>query len=195
MRPQLTLLCVLVLAGCYATTSIDSMTTFEAERSLSMDTLALLPVRSSGGYEGFNRTSEAFVEDAIRSQRPSVTLVTAQQARSKLSEADLADDLSSLVENYRRTGILDQGTLRDLGETLQAGHILHVAASYDELPYENEFRQEVRVEGRIWSVGEGDVIWEGSATADNPVEGDLNPEEDPRSLIRRTVEAFVAEIP
>ena len=186
---------ILVLTSCTGTIRSTVNVTYLAPSGVTLTRLAILPVMSAEGLEGFRRIAADILAAAVPQERPEIVVIPAGEALSALNEAGLAQDYSQMVTDYERTGILDKETLAAMGEAVGANHLLHMRARYWERPLTEDFVQILDVSGHIWSTEKGDVVWEASANVERPVNDEIESRRPMGELLAVACRLLMAQLP
>lgn len=172
----------LALHGCTGSLQMQSRATYVAPGGVTMERLAILPVRSLSGLEGMQRTTADTVHSQVVQRYPDKEVIPADSTRRLLNDAGLVQQYSDMLTAYQNTDVLDQAVLEEMREAVGANHFLYVTVSYEEErpgTFDNDPTQVMSMSGHIWSAADGDVVWEGSTSLRRPVNEEL---EDLRPL-------------
>ncbi len=140
---------------------------------------AILPVTAGADLEGYRRP----FGDKLNQTATGIfkNVIPWDSTMLLLNQAEMVQDYQQLIKTYNETAILDQSITRKLTETLQVEYLLYVRLGQPEQSRDVGYNyltggisstetQAVSAFAKIWQ-SDGDVAWEGSATA-KAVSGD-----------------------
>jgi hypothetical protein len=137
-----------------------------------VDTLAILPVSTGEGLEGFRRLIADSLTAALRHAHKGLLVVPADSTLARLNAAGMADSYAQMIRDYVQTSILDKHTLARLADAAGSRHLLYVRASYGEgqsvsgnfmTGYSTQRNQDLTLFVHVWDGARGDVVWEATA--------------------------------
>lgn len=139
--------------------------------------LAMLPVVAGQGQEGYRRPMGEQVSIAVAAAMGEATFLDWRETMERINAADLSDTYQDLITTYRETAILQRDNVAQLGDTLGVRYLLFVSledfhsktqTTYNFLSGVQTMRtSQVSAFCQVWDCGPGDVVWEGSATANS----------------------------
>lgn len=177
------ILAYLMLAtSCVVTSKVQKYVTYISpnltKSSLNNMGLALLPIVAGSGVEGYRRPfGEAMnaVGDSILTN-----FMTWNITLDKINNANLVSEYNSAIQAYQETGIIDRTILQKLSGATGTNYFFFVKLSPPTADRKLTYglgglttteTKSVSAFGLIWSASDGDVVWEGEATA-NVTTGD-----------------------
>lgn len=162
---------VLLLTACAANKPpVATMNpTYVSETEIT-SSLAVLPVMSGEGVEGFRRSAAESFSDAIAGLHGSrINVVTETEVRDRLNSAGLTDEYSDLINDYRNTGIISREALSEMGDAIGVEYFLSTTVGYTQYELQSQLSQELEVTARVWGVERADVVWEAFGGVRNEV--------------------------
>ncbi len=177
------LLAGFLLQSCAVSSKVSAGSSYQNETfspsELDRTGFAILPVTAGDGQEGYrrpfgdklNRTASNLFKNVI----------PWDSTMQILNQAESVQDYQKLIKMYNETAILDQSITKKLSETLGVEYLLYVRLGQPEQTRSSGYNylsggvsttetQSVSAFAKIWQ-SNGDVAWEGSATA-RAVSGD-----------------------
>jgi hypothetical protein len=160
---------ILAVAGCAAPISTETSVTYVSPVRPRVDTVAILPVSSGEGLEGFRRMISDSLVAVLHRERQEVVVLPAESTLARLNTAGLADKYAQTIRDYQQTSVLDKGTLATMGKAVGSRFLLYTRAAYSAdrsvggnflTGYHTERNQTLQLFVHVWDTGTGDVIWE-----------------------------------
>jgi hypothetical protein len=122
----------LTLGACAAQIHTSSRVTYVAPRPVKLDTLAMLPVSSGEGLEGFRRMISDSLFVRLTKARRDLVVLPAESTLSRLNSAGLNEKYAQAIRDYQQTSVLDRGTVDTMSRTLHARFLLYIRAAYSQ---------------------------------------------------------------
>ena len=139
--------------------------------------LAMLPAVPGQAPEGHHPPMGEQVSSAVATAMGECTFLDWRETMDRINAADLSGTYQDLITTYRETAILQQDNVAQLGDTLGVRYLLFVSledfhsktqTSYNFLSGVQTVRtSQVSAFCQVWDCEPGDVVWEGSATANS----------------------------
>jgi len=173
------LLSSILLISCAVSSKVQDNVTYVSpdfsKSSLERQGLALLPIVAGSGVEGYRRPFGEAMNNVADSAISN--FMSWKTTYDKLNEAELVSSYNSAIKSYNQTGIIDQSILNKMAEVTGQNYFFFVRLApptsdtdmnYDYFSgtYTTTQTKSVTANGLVWSASEGDVVWEGSATAE-----------------------------
>ena len=160
---------VLVFSGC-SSLPPPAVTSYVDPAGLQLDRLAILP-QARG-----DRTLEWGLRDtcAVQLRFLGFSVVSPDTITEALDDANLDETYTQMVQSYAANGKLDGRALLAIGRRFDVGHFLSVREvkwTRKGGPRERIWRRYLEVSWEIWSAQRGDIVWKGSTTARQEVDG------------------------
>jgi len=162
----------IALTACIPAAIVTETTvTYVAPAGISVDSVAILPVSTGDGLEGFRRLIADSLAAALRHARPALVVLGADTVLSRLNVAGAAESYAQMMRDYSQTSILDQHTLAAIAQVAGARDLLYIRAAYGEARsvagnfitgYSSQRDQDLTLFVHIWDGRRGDVVWEAS---------------------------------
>lgn len=152
----------LLLFGCVG---IDDLSREEYRRgvlytnNLSTETIAVMPMVGRGANRDYAKTAEAIFYKALTEMRQQTHLISPEEGRARIE----ASNLSPLLENLRGETsfkrVAEERSVAELKKILGTRFLLQTELQQVEVA---EGATQVRIQGRLWDIEMGDIIWEGT---------------------------------
>jgi len=149
--------------------------------------LAILPVVSGQGQEGYRRPFGEALNKGINTMLPGLHYLQWQRTMNVLNQHCLVEDYKKAILSYRETAILDKNLIRKIGEALELRYLLFVSLEEFHKASQTNYNilvgfhttKTARINGfaQIWDCTNGDVVWDGIGLAESKG-GDLTYEKD-----------------
>lgn len=138
--------------------------------------IAMLPVTAEPGSEAYRGVvGDSLLQMAERTH-PGIQFISAAESLERLNDAGVAERFANLLVGYQQTGIYDRAVLQEVGDALEADHVLQLRVGYEvrnevearlfspgEL-YEAD-RQNLYVTAMLWDLRRGMLVWEAAGTS------------------------------
>ncbi len=180
---NITIIAVIMLSAIFTSCAVTSEVSNEVSytsntfsvKSLNDEGLSLLPVVASRGVEGYRRPlGERMyaVGDSLFKN-----FMGWDETLQSLNDSDLISDYNSAIRSYQQTGILDKSFLEKMAEATGNNYFLFVQlgtpTSDEEYSYDmwsgylsKSETTSISAFALIWGANEGDIVWEGYASAE-----------------------------
>lgn len=165
--------------SCAVTSQVQENVTYVSSNfSSSMiesDGLSLLPIVAGSGVEGYRRPFGEAIN--VTADSALTNFMRWNDTLDRLNEAELVSDYNNAIRSYQETGIIDRSILQKMYDATEKNYFFFVQllppeanrdVSYDYLfgGVSTTETKSVTAFGLVWSASDGDVVWEGSATAE-----------------------------
>lgn len=207
--PLIALLAVAVI-GCTVSAETTSNTSYEADNfspdELRQKGLAILPIQSAQGVEGYRRPFGDEINRTAKNTLPAEAgVMTWEESQEKINDAGLVEAYRETIVSYQETSILDEGAVQSLGEAVGKRYLLVVNLAPPQTDQNlttdpiaggtmEVKTQSVSAFGKIWDAAEGDIAWEGVATTKVTTNDYTKAEGDTQSRAQSTAEALMKRI-
>lgn len=152
----------LLLFGCVG---IDDLSREDYRRgvlytnNLSTETIAVMPMVGRGANRDYAKTAEAIFYKALTEMRQQTHLISPEEGRARIE----ASNLSPLLENLRGETsfkrVAEERSVAELKKIFGTRFLLQTELQQVEVA---EGATQVRIQGRLWDIEMGDIIWEGT---------------------------------
>jgi len=177
MRPQFAVLAVFCLAavGCAAPINTSTSVTYLAPVPPTVDSVAILPVSSGEGLEGFRRLISDSLYSVLGRERREVVVLPADTTLSRINSAHLTDRYAQAIRDYQQTSVIDKATIDSMGRAVGVKYFLYTRAAYAAAKsvsgnfltgYSTHSDQDLQLFVHIWDTRRGDVVWEAVTNAE-----------------------------
>jgi len=170
---------VVFATSCAVTSQVHENVTYVSSNfsnsMLESEGLSLLPIVAGSGVEGYRRP----FGEAMNSSADSVltNFMSWNDTLDRLNDAELVSDYNNAIRSYQETGIVDRSILQKMSESTEKNYFFFVqllppeaerdiSYNYFSGGYSRTETKSVTAFGLVWSASDGDVVWEGSATAE-----------------------------
>ena len=170
---------IAILSSCSVTSEVSNDVTYTSNsfsvKALNDSGLSLLPVVADRGVEGYRRPfgdrMNAVGDSLLKNFKDwNETLQT-------LNDSDLVSEYNSAIQSYQQTGIVDKSLLEKMAEATGDNYFLFVqlGSPTSEKDYSYDMWSGYLSESEttaisafalIWGAEEGDIVWEGYASAE-----------------------------
>jgi hypothetical protein len=163
----------LLTAGCAATIHTATSVTYAAPTAGSVDSIAILPVSSGEGLEGFRRMISDSLFTILGRERREIALLPADSTLARINRAGLTAQYATAIRDYQQTSVLNRATIDTMSREAGARYLLYTRAAYDEgrsvsgnflTGYSSRRDQDLQLHLHVWDGRRGDVVWEALAT-------------------------------
>lgn len=167
-----------LLAGCAASVQTTNEESYRqssfTEESLKEEGLAVLPIVSEEGVEGYRRPFGRAVNGATERLLGTENALGWQATMDRLNSEGLATDYNEAIAAYQRTSVIDQSLTEKMREACNRRYFLYIRLSSpksqtrqaeSEINEGGTYQQKfigVGAIGQIWDARTGDVVWEGT---------------------------------
>lgn len=165
----------LLSSGCAAPISTTASVTYLAPARPTVDSLAILPVASGEGLEGFRRMISDSLYTVLGREGREIVVLPADTTLSRINTARLTDRYAQAIRDYQQTSVLDKATIDSMGRAVGARYLLYTRAAYSSgksvsgnflTGYSTHRDQSLELFVHIWDARRGDVVWEAVATSE-----------------------------
>lgn len=166
--------------------------------------LAILPVVSGQGQEGYRRPFGEALNRGINTMLPRLHFLPWQQTMNILNQHGLVEDYQKAILSYRETAILDKNLILKIGEALDLRYLLFVSLEEFHKTSQTDYNilvgfhttKTARINGfaQIWDCTNGDIVWEGIGLAESKG-GDLTYEKDYTEYAKIAANGLVKLLP
>lgn len=152
----------LFLLGCVG---IDDLSREDYRRgvlyttNLSTETIAVMPMVARGADRGYTKTAESIFYKALTEMRQQTHLISPDEGRAKIDEKNLGPLFNKLTKETSFKKVAEERQIADLKQIFGTRFLLQTELQQVEVA---EGATQVRIQGRLWDVEMGDVIWEGT---------------------------------
>lgn len=190
---------VVYLSACAGASHRSGGASYIDPAGVELQTVAVLPVLSNQGVEGFQRLVGESLTSSLegRYTDPAVSIIPVDTTRQRLSDANLADVYASMIRDYKSTGVISSGAIDSLGQATGASHLVYTSVSYRETAHEwdGDFTQVMDASGIIFGVAKADVVWEGSASWTKKVNEQIEDAVPMKKMINSVIGRLVNSMP
>lgn len=170
---------IAILSSCSVTSKVSNDVTYTSNsfsvKALNDGGLSLLPVVAGSGVEGYRRP----FGDRMNAVGDSLlnNFKDWNETLQTLNDADLVPEYNSAIQSYQQTGIVDKSLLVKMAEATGVNYFLYVqlGSPTSEKDYNFDMWSGYLSESEtnaisafalIWGAEEGDIVWEGYASAE-----------------------------
>ena len=167
------------LTSCSVTSKVSNDVTYTSNsfsvKALNDGGLSLLPVVAGSGVEGYRRP----FGDRMNAVGDSLlnNFKDWNETLQTLNDADLVPEYNSAIQSYQQTGIVDKSLLEKMAEATGDNYFLYVqlGSPTSETDYNYDMwsgylskseTTSISAFALIWGADEGDIVWEGYASAE-----------------------------
>lgn len=163
----------LFTVACAATIHTAASVTYLAPTAAAVDSLAILPVSSGEGLEGFRRMISDSLFTILGRSRREITLLPAESTLARINRAGLTAQYATAIRDYQQTSVLTRATIDTMSREVGARYLLYTRAAYGEgrsvsgnflTGYSARRDQDLQLHLHVWDGRRGDVVWEALAT-------------------------------
>lgn len=175
MRPQFVAVLCIAAVGCAAPINTTTSVTYLAPVPPSVDSVAILPVSSGEGLEGFRRMISDSLYAVLGREHREVVVLPADTTLDRINAARLTDRYAQAIRDYQQTSVLDKATIDSMGRAIGVKYFLYTRAAYAAAKsvsgnfltgYSTRRDQELQLFVHVWDTRRGDVVWEAVTNAD-----------------------------
>jgi len=167
------LLTTILTPGCAASIYTSTDVTYLAPAHPTVDSLAILPVSSGEGLEGFRRMISDSVYTILGRERKDIVLLPADTTLTRINRAGLTAEYATAIRDYQQTSVLTRATIDSMSRQVGARYLLYIRAAYEEgrslsgnflTGYSSRRDQNLLLHLHVWDGRAGDVVWEAVAS-------------------------------
>lgn len=194
-----------LLAGCAAGIATRVTEPLHPSGPIVIGSLAVMPVTTVAGSEGFRPEVTSELVTAVRKTFPHLPIVEPDEAARRLASGGSAGEYADLVADYARVGVVEASRAEEVARALGVTHFLQVRAGYDSDDVLRpdvfgshathvEGRQEIVAVARLWSHDGGEPVWEAAGRTTSQA-GEFSSRRHPFELVADLVRSLVARLP
>lgn len=152
----------LLFFGCVG---IDDLSREEYRRgvlytnNLSRETIAVMPMVGRGANRDYAKTAESVFYKALAEMRQQSNLISPDEARAKIEANQLGPLLERLREERSFKKVAEERDVAELKKVFGTRFLLQTELQQVEV---TEGATQVRIQGRLWDIEMGDIIWAGT---------------------------------
>jgi hypothetical protein len=204
MQRILLFIAAVTMAGCTVTAETTSNTSYEAESfspdELQQKGLAIMPIQSDQGVEGFRRPFGNEINKTAQSTLSNTEVTVWEKSQQRINDAGLVEEYREAIRSYEQTSILDQEAVQELGEAVGKRYLLIItlAPPQQESDYIGQGvtmkTKSVSAFGKVWDASKGDIAWEGVATTEVTTGNYTQAEGTTQDRAQKTAEALMRRV-
>lgn len=173
MTKLLSLILLSTVTGCAATIYTSTDVTYLAPTPPTVDSLAILPVSSGEGLEGFRRMISDSLFMMLGRERKDIMLLPADSTLTRINRGGLTAQYATAIRDYQQTSVLTRATIDSMSRQVGARYLLYTRAAYEEgrsvsgnffTGYSARRDQNLQLHLHVWDGRAGDVVWEAVAS-------------------------------
>lgn len=156
------LLTFLMISGCVG---IDDLSRENYRKgvlytsNLSKESIAILPMVAKGDNRHYLSSAESIFYKSLTEMREQTNLISPQEGLVKIKEGDLDDFFRVFEKETSFKKVAEERDLSRFRKILGTRFLLQTELQQVEIM---EGATQVRIQGRLWDIEMGDVIWEGT---------------------------------
>lgn len=127
--------------------------------SLSTETIAVMPMIGRGANRDYTKTAEKIFYRALTEMRQQTHLISPEEGRAKIEENDLGPMFDRLRKETSFKKVAEETDVAELKKVFGTRFLLQTELQQVEVV---EGATHVRLQGRLWDIEMGDIIWEGT---------------------------------
>lgn len=127
--------------------------------NLSTETIAVMPMVGRGANREYTKTAEKIFYKALTEMRQQTQLISPEEGRVKIEANNLGPVLDRLKKETSFKKVAEEKEVADLKRVLGTRFLLQTELQQVEVA---EGATQVRIQGRLWDIEMGDIIWEGT---------------------------------
>src|SRR5690349_1477920 len=175
MRPLVLVVLCVAVAGCAAPINTTTSVTYLAPVPPVVDSVAILPVSSGEGLEGFRRLISDSLYAVLGRERREIVVLPADTTLNRINAAHLTDRYAQAIRDYLQTSVLDKATIDSMGRAVGVKYFLYTRAAYATAKsvsgnfltgYSTRSDQGLQLFVHVWDARRGDVVWEAVSDAE-----------------------------
>src|SRR5688500_9064201 len=114
------LLLAVLTSGCAASIYTSTNVTYLAPSTPVVDSLAILPVSSGEGLEGFRRMISDSLFTILARDRKEIVLLSADTTLMRINRAGLTAEYATAIRDYQQTSVLTRATIDSMSHQVGA---------------------------------------------------------------------------
>lgn len=127
--------------------------------NLSTETIAVMPMVGRGANRDYIKTAEKIFYKALTEMRQQNVLISPEEGRTKIEANNLGPMFDRLREETSFKRVAEERDVAQLKKIFGTRFLLQTELQQVEVA---EGATHVRLQGRLWDIEMGDIIWEGT---------------------------------
>lgn len=127
--------------------------------NLSTETIAVMPMIGRGANRDYTKTAEKIFYRALTEMRQQTQLISPEEGRNKIEANRLGPLLERLKKETSFKKVAEEKDVAELKKVFGTRFLLQTELQQVEVI---EGATHVRLQGRLWDIEMGDIIWEGT---------------------------------
>lgn len=127
--------------------------------NLSTETIAVMPMIGRGANRDYTKTAEKIFFRALTEMRQQTQLISPEEGRKKIEANQLGPLLERLKKETSFKKVAEEKDVAELKKVFGTRFLLQTELQQVEVI---EGATHVRLQGRLWDIEMGDIIWEGT---------------------------------
>ncbi|WDT76714.1 MAG: hypothetical protein MPW16_05750 [Candidatus Manganitrophus sp.] len=127
--------------------------------NLSTETIAVMPMIGRGANRDYTKTAEKIFYRALTEMRQQTQLISPEEGRNKIEANQLGPLLERLKKETSFKKVAEEKDVAALKKVFGTRFLLQTELQQVEVI---EGATHVRLQGRLWDIEMGDIIWEGT---------------------------------
>lgn len=127
--------------------------------NLANETIAILPMTAKGDNRHYLQPAESIFYEALTEMREEANLISPKEGLAKIKEGELDDFFRVFEKETSFKKVAEERDLSKFRKILGTRFLLQTELQQVEIM---EGATQVRIQGRLWDIEMGDVIWEGT---------------------------------
>lgn len=127
--------------------------------NLSTETIAVMPMIGRGANRDYTKTAEKIFYRALTEMRQQTQLISPEEGRNKIEANQLGPLLERLKKETSFKKVAEEKDVAQLKKVFGTRFLLQTELQQVEVI---EGATHVRLQGRLWDIEMGDIIWEGT---------------------------------
>ncbi|MCG3115146.1 MAG: hypothetical protein LLH30_05640 [Candidatus Manganitrophus sp. SA1] len=127
--------------------------------NLSTETIAVMPMIGRGANRDYTKTAEKIFYRALTEMRQQTQLISPEEGRNKIEANQLGPLLERLKKQTSFKKVAEEKDVAELKKVFGTRFLLQTELQQVEVI---EGATHVRLQGRLWDIEMGDIIWEGT---------------------------------
>lgn len=127
--------------------------------NLSTETIAVMPMIGRGANRDYTKTAEKIFFRALTEMRQQTQLISPEEGRNKIEANQLGPLLERLKKETSFKKVAEEKDVAALKKVFGTRFLLQTELQQVEVI---EGATHVRLQGRLWDIEMGDIIWEGT---------------------------------
>lgn len=127
--------------------------------NLSTETIAVMPMIGRGANRDYTKTAEKIFYRALTEMRQQTQLISPEEGRNKIEVNQLGPLLERLKKETSFKKVAEEKDVAQLKKVFGTRFLLQTELQQVEVV---EGATHVRLQGRLWDIEMGDIIWEGT---------------------------------